>query len=302
MNLQQLYYFRTIARLEHYSEAAKQLNVSQSRLSHAMDELEKELRVTLFIRQGRNIKLTHSGEFLLQYVSEALETLDTGLERLKDFVDPATGSIALSHVGSLAGFMTYLITRFFEKTGRTGVHFQFNNTVTFNIENSLMSGDTDLAFTTPFPANKALESVYIGSHRTMLAVSASHPLAGKASVDLTALGEENFITYSYQCNLREHIDSIFESVGIKPRISFEALYDYIVLGLVASNLGIALVPEAVDIAGLPVRLLEIENDIPKREIHMVWVKNRAMTPAVREFAAFVKESGAILDDYTLLKE
>lgn len=43
MNLQQLYYFKTIAQLEHYTKAAEQLNVSQSRLSHAIGDLEKEL-------------------------------------------------------------------------------------------------------------------------------------------------------------------------------------------------------------------------------------------------------------------
>ena len=51
MNLQQLYYFKTIAQLEHYTKAAEQLNVSQSRLSHAIGDLEKELQVTLFVHQ-----------------------------------------------------------------------------------------------------------------------------------------------------------------------------------------------------------------------------------------------------------
>jgi len=297
MNLQQLYYFRTIAEMEHYTKAATVLNVSQSRLSHAMNDLEDELQVTLFVRHGRNVKLTHSGEFLLRYVSESLNTLDTGLERLKDFVNPETGHIALSHVGSLSGFMPYLITRFFETTGKVGVHFQFNNTVTQNIEESLMAGDTDLAFTTLFSNNRSIDSLLIGTHKTKLVVSENHPLAKEHSVDLTKLGKEKFVTYSASCRIRSHIDEIFDKVGIHPEISFEGLYDYIVLGLVAANLGIALVPEAVPIAGLPIKMLDVENEIPSREIHMAWVKNRAMTPAVQAFAEFVRESGMILEEY-----
>ena len=79
MNLQQLYYFKTIAQLEHYTKAAEQLNVSQSRLSHAIGDLEKELQVTLFVHQGRNVKLTRCGAFLLEYVSQSLDILDRGL-------------------------------------------------------------------------------------------------------------------------------------------------------------------------------------------------------------------------------
>lgn len=68
MNLQWLYYFNTIAELEHYTRAAEKLHVSQSNLSHAIKELENELGVQLFERQGRNIKLTKYGEIFQPYV------------------------------------------------------------------------------------------------------------------------------------------------------------------------------------------------------------------------------------------
>ena len=49
MNLQWLYYFNTIAELEHYTRAAERLHVSQSNLSHAIKELEEELGAELFV-------------------------------------------------------------------------------------------------------------------------------------------------------------------------------------------------------------------------------------------------------------
>uniref|UniRef100_UPI001FABC6E7 helix-turn-helix domain-containing protein n=1 Tax=Clostridium symbiosum TaxID=1512 RepID=UPI001FABC6E7 len=66
MNLQWLYYFNTIAELEHYTRAAERLHVSQSNLSHAIKELEEELGAELFERKGRNIKLTTNHERLSQ--------------------------------------------------------------------------------------------------------------------------------------------------------------------------------------------------------------------------------------------
>ena len=65
MNLQWLYYFDTIAELEHYTKAAEKLHVSQSNLSHAIKELENEVGAELFERKGRNIKLSKYGEIFL---------------------------------------------------------------------------------------------------------------------------------------------------------------------------------------------------------------------------------------------
>ena len=52
MNLSQLYYFRTLARLQHYTKAAAELFIAQSTLSNAMANLERELGVPLFARKG----------------------------------------------------------------------------------------------------------------------------------------------------------------------------------------------------------------------------------------------------------
>ena len=83
MNLQWLYYFNTIAELEHYTRAAEKLHVSQSNLSHAIKELENELGVQLFERQGRNIKLTKDGEIFQPYVIRTINSLEDGITTLK---------------------------------------------------------------------------------------------------------------------------------------------------------------------------------------------------------------------------
>ena len=61
MNLQQLIYFRKIAELQHYTKAASTLFITQPALSKAIHNLEVELGVTLFQKEGRNVTLTPSG-------------------------------------------------------------------------------------------------------------------------------------------------------------------------------------------------------------------------------------------------
>ena len=69
MNLQQLYYFRKLAEVQHYTEAAKALYITQPSLSDSIASLESELSVALFQKKGRNVQLTKYGEEFSQSVS-----------------------------------------------------------------------------------------------------------------------------------------------------------------------------------------------------------------------------------------
>ena len=73
MNLQQLYYFKTIAELEHYTRAAEKLLISQPSLSYAMSELERELGASLFVKQGRGVVLTKFGCFYEETGADGIE-------------------------------------------------------------------------------------------------------------------------------------------------------------------------------------------------------------------------------------
>ena len=72
MNLQQLYYFRKLAEVQHYTEAAKALYITQPSLSDSISSLESELSVALFQKKGRGIELTKYGQEFYQYVNQAL--------------------------------------------------------------------------------------------------------------------------------------------------------------------------------------------------------------------------------------
>lgn len=296
MNLQQLYYFKTTAELEHYTRAAQNLNISQSCLSHSISDLEQELKVSLFVRQGRNVRLTKCGSFFLEYVTKALGTLDEGKARLQDFISTDTGVISVGYLSSLSSFIPYMISRFFADTGKIHTRFQFHPGSTMEIENQLLTGSSDLAITTPFE-NEDIESILIGEHKTVLIVPANHPLASRERVDLKTLGQETFITYHPQCQIRTHIDLIFQSVGIDPYISFEATNDPLIQGAVGAGLGIALVAESAGINNQDVKTLDIENTIPAREIHLAWNRNSYLTPAVKNFRDFVRRQGTLLNEF-----
>jgi len=83
MNLYQLRYFLELAEKRQYTKAARQLNITQPSLSYAISQLENELGVKLFEKDGRTISLTDCGRDLAGCASESLAILDKGIANLK---------------------------------------------------------------------------------------------------------------------------------------------------------------------------------------------------------------------------
>lgn len=76
MNIYNLRYFVTLARIRQYTKAAEELCITQPSLSHAISQMEKELGVKLFEKNGHKITLTQFGEEFLSYAEKTLDVLD----------------------------------------------------------------------------------------------------------------------------------------------------------------------------------------------------------------------------------
>lgn len=81
MELQQLHYFQTVARLEHMTKAAEELRIAQPSLSKTIARLEEDLGVPLFERQHRQIKLNRFGKLFLNRVERIFMEIYEGKER-----------------------------------------------------------------------------------------------------------------------------------------------------------------------------------------------------------------------------
>ena len=115
MNLNHLSYFRVLAKLEHYTQAAEELSITQPSLSHAMSTLEKDLGTYLFEKQGRNIKLTKYGKIYFEYVDRALSELEKGEKKIRELTNVSTGTIELGYIYTLGPrFIPHLIKDFTE--------------------------------------------------------------------------------------------------------------------------------------------------------------------------------------------
>ena len=85
--------FEAAARLGSFSRAADELHVTQSAISHQVQQLEAQLMQPLFRRAGRGVELTVAGEVLLRSVQRSLAVLRSGVERIGTYLDPGLVSL-----------------------------------------------------------------------------------------------------------------------------------------------------------------------------------------------------------------
>ena len=159
MNLNQLYYFRTLAELEHYTKAAEKLNISQPTLSHSIAAMEKELGANLFEKQGRNVVLTKYGRIYIFYVENALTQLELGKNQIERLVSEGGGHVGLAYMTSVGtNFMPKLISNFLDDPQNKNISFSCyegnTKTLLYNLKRekydlifcSLMENEPDVEF------------------------------------------------------------------------------------------------------------------------------------------------------------
>ncbi|WP_343009397.1 LysR family transcriptional regulator [Clostridium celatum] len=287
MNLNHLNYFRVLAKLEHYTQAAEELSITQPSLSHAMASLEKDLGTYLFEKQGRNIKLTKYGKIYFEYVDRALSELEKGEKKLRELTNVSTGTVELGYIYTLGpNFVPQLIKNFSLVEENKNIKFSFGQGTTKTLIEGLKSEKFDMVFCSFVENEPDIEFVPIAHEELVLIVSNDHPLANKESIDLMEVEEYPFIYFSEKSGIRPLIDNLFKKVNITPNIICEVEEDNAVAGLVEINYGIAVLPKISSLKHYNVKVLPIVNPKHERFIYLAALKNRYLTPSVSLFKKY----------------
>lgn len=282
MELAQLQYFRTVARTEHVTRAAEELQITQPALSRAMSRLERDVGVSLFDHHGRSVQLNRYGRAFLQHVERALGALDEGRRELVDMADREAGILSFGFAHALGTrIVPDLIAGFRHEHPRA--RFQLMQNASHIILAELESGEVDLALVSPVPSTSArIECVELASEELLLAVPPDHRLAKRGSVALSQLHDETFVCLREGYGLRTLTDQFCAQAGFMPKIAFEGEEIATLRGLVAVGLGVAIIPAAVSAAESTPQL-RISSPVCRRSIGLLWDPSRYQPELVQRF-------------------
>lgn len=290
MNLNQLYYFITLAHREHYIKASEDLSITQPSLSHAIHLLEEELHTKLFEKRGRNVVLTRYGKVFLEYTEESLRILEAGVKKTMFLTSETGGELNLAYIYTLGSvFVPKLVSHFLKKYPELDMKFQFTVGNTTDIIQGLKEEKYDIAFCSRKEKESGIEFIPIKKEKLVVVVPEEHPLAEKKKIHLEETLSYSQIYFTKNSGLRPVIDQMFEKIGATPMIAYEILEDNSMAGLVAENFGIAVMPEIPILKQLKVKVLDIESPTYERYIYMAQRKGKYMAPTTLQFIQFVKE-------------
>lgn len=287
MNLDYLRYFVKLAQVGHYTRASEQLNISQPSLSHAVRQLEEELGVPLFERQGRNTQLTQFGEEFLDCAVRTLATLDEGVISLRRKAK-GEGLIRLGFLRVLGtDYVPRLAARFLAARPDRQIQFTFHSGRTQELLEGLADRRYDLVFCSRPAPELGLTAVPVRAQELVLIVPPGHPLAGRSGVSLAEAAPYPMVCFSRDSGLRAVVDELFDALGVRPQVAWETEEDQVVAGLVAQGFGIAVVPEMDVLHQLDLVALPITAPPYRRDFFLVHDDRLFLSPAAREFRQFV---------------
>ena len=286
MNLQQLYYFRKLAEVQHYTEAAKALYITQPSLSDSIASLEHELSVSLFQKKGRGVQLTKYGQEFYEYVNQALGILEHGIAAVREKSDSVTGTIDIGCIPTLLGdFLPNALDLYHEKCPQ--VSFNIFHEKSIPVAEGVSAGTYDIGLCSMVENKDDLVFVPITYQELVVIVRNDHQLAVHDSIELTALKGYMLSTYRDTIPIGKTISKILKEKGM------EAVYSYddeiSIAGRINHSSKTAIVADTPFLKQFD-NLKKIHlTDVPKdtRMLYLVYSKKNFITAAVEAFANFM---------------
>lgn len=301
MELRQIKYFIEVAKREHMTEAAEALHVAQSAISRQIVNLEKELGVDLFIREGRAIRLTPIGAMFLEHMDKAMNVIEDGVQAVEEYIDPQKGTINVGFPASLASYIMPTAIYYFRKK-YPDVHFALHQNTYQGLIDDVIRGDINIAVLGPSPQKQEkINSTILFTENIVALLPSNHALARKSSLRLIELQNEAFVLFPDGYILRDVIMEGCKQRGFRPNVAFEGEDLDMIKGLVSAGLGITLIPEVTIVDCLPRSTVRIPITEPnlKRSVCAIIPKERDLLPTEKLFYSFMKDFFARISYFQL---
>ncbi len=243
----ELRHLRTLTALRdsgNLAAAAQQLFQTQSALSHQIKAIENYYSAPLFIRKSKPLCFTPLGERLLQLADEILPLVLSTEQALQQISGASRGRLHIAI--ECHGCFDWLIpTMDSYRNQWPEVEMDLSTGFTFEPIPALTRGRIDLVITSDPQQLQNIEYEPLFRYQAMLVMPNDHPLAGKKIIEPEDLRNQTLITYPVEKKRLDIFNYFLEPAGIEPAMQRTSELTVMILQLVASNRGIAALPNWV---------------------------------------------------------
>jgi DNA-binding transcriptional LysR family regulator len=291
MDLRQLRYFVAVAEERHYGRAAQRLHMSQPPLSMQIKALERELGIKLLERTSRRVALTDAGRAFLERAKTILGAVEEAREVARGAEQGTQGRLEVGFISSATlSLLPPAIRLFRERFG--GVELELKELTSAQQVDALYEGGIRVGLVRLPLRAPGIRFESVLEERLVVALPSGHALEGLDRLSLEAIADLPLIFFTRQLipGFHAQIVELFQRVGAFPKVAQHAVHLQTIVGLVASGVGIAILPSSAQRVireGVVYRALDVPD--ATSWMGLAWVEGDE-SKLVRNFIGTVREA------------
>ena len=282
--------FYYVAATLSFSEASKQLFISQSAVSQSIKTLEKKLDQTLFIRSTKKVQLTPEGEILLRHIEPAINLIKRGESQIME--SASTGGQI--RIGASDTICRYFLVPYLERFHKSfpSAHIKVTNATSIKCTVLLENGQVDLIvanYPNAYLGNLATIKKIKTFRDVFIANSAFSELKGK-KLSFSQLLEYPIIMLDKKSTTSEFLHSLFQQQQLDLVPEIELSSNDLLIDLASIGLGIAFVPDyCIPHKSKELFVVETKEQLPMRQLVVACNSHVPVSRATMEFLDYFRE-------------
>jgi DNA-binding transcriptional LysR family regulator len=293
ITFRQLQVFSEVARQGSMIRAAGNLHLTPPAVSMQVKELESQVGLALFDRQGRRLSLSTAGEYFLVHARKMLSNLQEADNAMARFKRLEHGTLTIGIVSTAKYFVPQLLAVFHEEHQGVDVRLR----VVGNREalvTMMQAGEVDLSVMGRPPRELATRAETFAAHPLVLVAPPGHPLLPLGPIPVAALEGYPFLVREHGSGTRNAMERFFNEHRFTPRITMEMSSNETLKQAVMAGLGLSFL--SLHTMGLELRngllhILDVAGTPVMRMWNVVHLQSRVLSPAAEAFRYFILERG-----------
>lgn len=287
MRLAHLRSFYAVARHGGFTAGARALHVSQPTVTSQVRALEANYGIELFLRRGRGVALTDTGEALYAIAQRIFEQEQEALALLKN-----TGELRAGHlrVGAVGPYHVMAILGEF-RLRHPGIELAIATGNSEQVLHGLLDRRTDVAVLAHYAPDHRLHFAPLRSHRVVILVRTDHRFARRRGIRIAELANESMVARERGSTTRKALDDALRASHTLPRIAIEIGSREAAREAVLEGLGVAAVSEVELVPDRRLRAVPIVDADVRTHTHVACLNERRHT---RMVAAFFDAADSVL--------
>ena len=291
LTLRQLRYFIAAAEAGQVSQAAVEMNISQSAVTAAIQGLEAQLGVQLLHRSAQGVSVTPEGARFLTRARAIMAAVDDAVRSPLGEERSLTGRLRLGVTYTVAGYFMARHTAAFRRS-YPGITIEFSELPRSALENALVTGGLDLAvmLTSNLGNAEELQAETLFRSRRRVWLPSDHRLLAQSEVSLRDVAREPYIMLTVDEASRT-AGRYWDQYGLVPNMVFSTSSVEAVRSMVAAGMGVTILSDMVyrpwSLEGQRIEQRTTAEPVPSMDVGLSWARNRPMTQAAQVFRMFL---------------